>query len=1218
MLYVLLAELLTIGLAGHHQYHVHPDNTQCKKPPCHTLKNFANNSHEYFESNTTLLFGQGEYYLGKYNFIIESVSNISLIGTMSTLPVSIIHCSFDHHMHFYNVTNLLIKNLKLNGCGSLVSKYSDYVSYYGTWAAMHFHYCTNMDIINASIFNSVGYGIFASNIMGENGLKNTTITVGCNQQTKQPWCSYGLYCHYDDENNSDDSDDEHGSGNYNNEHDNGTYEDDHDGGMKQGFITIDNITLTNSNSLLCSCDAQKPVIKVVLDHFSTFITFKNSHFTNLDAGYNININIASSSDVIISFNGCSFAANKVTKDLIYIRYGVPYSRSNSGSNSIPRHHFMLNEVEFYANYGNLHASSASLLYFRIYSFLAVDYRLSISFNNIAFWENKQTLIQVVAGAISKNCSLNMISIMGYFIARENNYYYSAFQNLISLRCGKIHFSGTTKFISNIGNGAVISLSYSTLAFSQFVMFKRNSGKQLIHIDFLSHDEHQYLILSGSAYLTISFNIISDQIIDVPSDYNHPFPYCLFQYNSPVHNKYEDFQINIKLNFKSKYRLDSLHGKSISFSIQKLTSHCKWVSNAAFQNSTPSEVNNAIINLSEYPLSRLGDHSSVCYCPPSSPYNCSVDQLGPVYPGNNLTVDLCLPYFDFEKVAAMYVETYNEHLPKSACKIYEHDSMRQNFYWNQSRTVHFPIASDNPTVCELFLTAQPDLFTYYDAFYVNLLPCPLGFSLQHGICNCDSDLREYVDGCIINDQTVRRLPNIYILGNSLINSTSLYEIAMDCPTDYCLPGTARINLKDADTQCQPNRTDFLCSQCTEGYSVVFGSNQCKRCSNLHLLFIIYFVFTGLFLTAFLFILNFSVTSGTVNGLVLYVNMAWITSPLLHLRERLVTILHSYIYIANLGPPFEMCFYNGMGMYAKIWIQLAYPIYLILLASAIIVGSRYSNKLYRLTFSRALPVLATLFTLTYTSILQAIAIAPLYTTIITIPTHSSRHVWLLDPTIPLLGWKFSLLIGVCFLLFLFLLMFNAILLFTKPLMRFRIIHRFKPLIDAFQGPFKSQCYYWVGIQLLIRNTILVLTVIRSSLSVTVCCTLVFTLTITQGYIQPYKSKLINIQELIILCNFAILCLLLMFDGNKMMNVYTANVMVGVSFLHCLIILAYHIFAFIVTAHCARLTKSMAAVCIRVFRKCYRKRQRDIKHESFTMKIPEVQYNFANFREPLIGED
>ena len=171
--------------------------------------------------------------------------------------------------------------------------------------------------------------------------------------------------------------------------------------------------------------------------------------------------------------------------------------------------------------------------------------------------------------------------------------------------------------------------------------------------------------------------------------------------------------------------------------------------------------------------------------------------------------------------------------------------------------------------------------------------------------------------------------------------------------------------------------------------MFGSNQCKRCSNVHLLFIIYFSFTSLFLTVLLFILNLTVTLGTIIGLTLHVNMVCINSPLSHLQGQLVTVLYLHIYTANLGPSFQiMCFYNGTNMYTKMWMQLTYPIYLIIITTTFILGSCYSRKLYQLTHNRALPALdiVTLFLLTYTSILQAIASAPLYTTIITISSHS----------------------------------------------------------------------------------------------------------------------------------------------------------------------------------------------------------------------------------------
>ena len=1180
----LLAGLLTIGLAAHNRYHVHPDDIPCLQPPCHTLEYFTNNSDEYFVSDTTLLFGQGEYDHTLNHFTIQNVTNFSLIGTPNTndptSPVSVIICLSDHRIYFYNVTNLLIKHFKFEECGGLEPSFSEHKSSGHYWAAMFFHYCSNVTISNAHIYNPVGYGILTRNVMGNNRIVNVTIVMGRQNGFDGTCYSDGAYLWYE------------------NVH----------GDIDEITFSIDNIILKDDcESYVCDPIYSTHMLKIVLKYSTVTINITNSHFTKWNGSKNIELNIDSLSPAMIYFYKCKFISNIITGDLIDFRYDHA-SCICAPSKLYMKVNVIFDEVIF------LHTEH--LEKFKVYGpalvkfSFCLNHKIHIRFNNVKFYNNMLPILKVTMDnkLLAQKESSVLITTVGYFIviSNHNPIYESA---LITLTNVQIHFNGITKFIDNSA-AEIIHLSFSILRFSNTTMFCEHQCMQIISLNC----KLCYFEMSESANVTLSNNAVFEQIIGVPTRTNHPYPYCLFQYYSSINSTYKEFQINLINNEQHQGHTESIHD-----TIHQLTSDCKWATGTAFQNITPKIVNKEIISLgiinNQY---QLGDHTMVCYCPPSSHYNCSVDQLGPVYPGENLTVDLCLPYNE-EEFGVMYVETYNNNLPNSSCKIYNYNSMKHIFQTNQSKVVNFPIASEQPTVCELFLTAQPNLFTFYNVFYVHLLPCPLGFTLQHGICDCDPDLRKYIDECMISSETVRRLSNVYISGIESGNTAGKYMISGDCPIHYCLPSVARINLHHPDAQCQPHRTGLLCSQCTGGYSVVFGSNQCKRCSNLHLLFIIYFAFSGFFLAVLLFILNLTVTLGTINGFTLHVNMIWINSPLLHLQSRLVTVLYSYIYTANLGPSFEICFYNGMNMFTKIWIQLTYSIYLILIATTFIIGSRYSSKLYRLTFNRALPVLATLFMLTYTSILQAISSAPLYTTIITIPSHSSKNLWLLDPTIPLFGWKFLLLISVCLLLFLFLLMVNALLLFTKPLMRFKVVHRFKPIIDAFQGPFKYQYYYWIGIQMLIRNVTVLFSVLSHNvLSITLNCIIIVIMAIIQGYIQPYKNKLINIQELLLLCNFSIMCILLIFNGNETMNIITVNVMVGLSFLNFLIILVYHVFTFVITIHCTRLTKIVTIVWNCVFESCFSRRQREIHNERFTMEIPKSQYNFANFQEPLIGEN
>jgi len=106
-------------------------------------------------------------------------------------------------------------------------------------------------------------------------------------------------------------------------------------------------------------------------------------------------------------------------------------------------------------------------------------------------------------------------------------------------------------------------------------------------------------------------------------------------------------------------------------------------------------------------------------------------------------------------------------------------------------------------------------------------------------------------------------------------------------------------------------------------------------------------------------------GNINPFLLSVSIISInTSTILPTNK---PVMLTFISLANLDLGFEICFYNGMDEYAKRWLQLAFPAYLIFIAIFIIITSRYSTRIQRLTARRALPILATLFLLSYTKVL-----------------------------------------------------------------------------------------------------------------------------------------------------------------------------------------------------------------------------------------------------------
>jgi len=1160
----IITVILITGVTTDKVHYVLPSNKLCISLPCRELQYFIDNSKLYFISNTKFFFTEGTYYHVKLNFIVQNIANISFIGmsvTNISSPASIISCLPEHSIKFYNVQSITINNLMFKGCGNIETMpYSSAIvlpNEYQTnyWASIFLIACINVKISNVQVDNPIGYGIVCSNMIGNNILKNITIIMRRKilYNLLLNTCSNGINVIY--------------------------Y------GNKEGpasHVTISSVVLIQKNLDFNQCYGNGMIaISLKQVKFSVFLTISHSVFYQLN-GNIVKITVASFANNSIHFNKCRFinatVLHSIPKPYAYI-IDVSYKFICDTRVTIIFSHcnFM---------YTNLHNSddASVILHFELvekHKYCLPQYdNMLIYFNNMTFYQNAITLLQVwsaLPNFVNKSTVMTIIATGNFIVQGNNNH-----NKLILLHYTKFYFTGISIFSKNIHSDIIYSHS-SKLIFSNYTLFYRNEYcSQLISLT----GKWQYILLNDHAKLKITSNKVYNEVITVAKTYNHPFRHCLFQFNSTTQNNFNNFIISISANFE-----EGVNSKRNNSTLNELSSHCKWINETAkaFQSVDNSALYNKIITYE----GKLGTHTTICYCQQFPHYNCSVDELGPIYPGQTLTIDFCLPYNN-ENIGLLYAETYNDNLPITACKVTDQDNIKHSFIGNQSKSINFTIASNSQTRCELFLTAQPNLYTHYDAFYIKLLPCPLGFAFQNGVCDCDPLLNLYTEKCIIHDQTVKRLPNHWITGNTSNNSTK-YLVSASCPSEYC-SHDLMVNVHRPDTQCQQHRTGPLCSHCTDDYSEVFGSSKCKKCTNAHLVFILLILFNGILLVVILFISNLTVTTGTINGIILYVNIIEMNNHYFNSQDKLVSPLVLYLIITNLGSCFEMCFYNGMDIYVKKWMQLFYPTYLAFIAIIFIIASRYSGRLYRLTHNRSLPVLATLFMLSYTGILKIISSVFLYTTIISLPSNIPHIVWSLYPNIPL--WKLLFLIIVCVVLFMFLLMFNVILLFTKPLMRFKIIHQFKPMIDAFQGPFKHHCYYWIGLQLLLRNVLFLLSALVKDLGIDIGCIIIVVISIIHSYIQPYKSKVINFQEVLLLFNYTILCIF-SFSGSELQGVIILNILVGISLVHFLSIVVYHMFAFI----------------------CHTKLCNNVKWcnkvRSVTNNV-ELQELAVNFQEPLLGQD
>ena len=93
-------------------------------------------------------------------------------------------------------------------------------------------------------------------------------------------------------------------------------------------------------------------------------------------------------------------------------------------------------------------------------------------------------------------------------------------------------------------------------------------------------------------------------------------------------------------------------------------------------------------------------------------------------------------------------------------------------------VNFTIVSEAADVCELFITTTVNYNYISEAFYVQLLSCPTGFTLQNGVCKCDPIFSTYTVECYIDDSAIKHSANTWITAHTQINNTK-YLIS-DCP------------------------------------------------------------------------------------------------------------------------------------------------------------------------------------------------------------------------------------------------------------------------------------------------------------------------------------------------------------------------------------------------------------------------------------------------------
>ena len=159
--------------------------------------------------------------------------------------------------------------------------------------------------------------------------------------------------------------------------------------------------------------------------------------------------------------------------------------------------------------------------------------------------------------------------------------------------------------------------------------------------------------------------------------------------------------------------------------------------------------------------------------------------------------------------------------------------------------------------------------------------------------------------------------------------------------------------------------------------------------------------GIGLVALLITLNLTVSVGTINGLLFFVNVVKIYESVFFAKNESKLLEYVFAWL-NFDLGMTTCFFEGLDACQKVGLQFAFPLYLLFLVLLIVgvcrcgewVGLRslpwvvgLSDKAARLMGSKIIPVLATLILFSYTKLVRAIILISLKADIQVFQSHLS---------------------------------------------------------------------------------------------------------------------------------------------------------------------------------------------------------------------------------------
>ena len=994
----------------------------------------TSNSSRYLKSYTKICFPLGTFNLST-KLIINNVTNISIIGTDSVKPTSI-KCFNNSFLAISNSKFVEIQNFKLETCGANAQQYME------AYTALLLQNVRSVSIYNIVFKNSYGHSIIGINLMGSSVFQQVTVFY-INDSRVSYVRMGGIILMFTDE--------------ITNHSNNGI----------QQNILIESCQLYYMNNIWARNQQYRKLKKSLRalafsfnfyqQKYSVIIKMLNINVTNVNAQYGPLVFILHNSNNTnnVSFLNSTFSSNNIsTSSIIEI---------NEDTEVLCRSCRLISVFESINN--TFTYNKAKLVYYITQTSHPHQMMIHIRTILTVFAHNQVENTFWKLRSVSSSSYPIMINV----IIKQCTFIFNKNFVLEFYNAGNVMLLDKNLFANNSVNikepKALIKCKETVLTFEGYNEFSCNTAYWILELS-------TYAILRERTIINITQNIavtlknMKDETSTlIHFGDNNKYHLCMFQFYSLQKLQRKVIYKSITDWFSVLFN-DNKNYSSLIYGAQ--LNSCFWLNGMInFGNLTTGEVMRSVLHFNNNTSEQIVRRKicTLCYCDNGISEDCIKDHFGSIYPGQNIPINL--------KQIPPYSNTSIYSIAQPLKQLHGIDQCTvkpDQLNWLQSinkncMSISYKVYSKllHQRCYVAFKTTYPDDSLYI--YYIDInRKCPMGFKLIDESCECHTKLKATFPSiaCDINTQTFNHFGESWI-GLSAQGNVIYVKV---CAPTVCKIEPSSMHLNSSNSQCNFNRGGIACGQCPSELSAVFGSLRCKRCSNQWLFLIPAFMVAGLLVIILLFALNITVVDGKINGFIFYVNVIIVNIHGLFSSPSALTKVMS---LMNLDLGIETCFYHRMTEYDKTWLEFVFPSYLLLIVATLALASRYCSTVERLTRRRVIPVIATIFLLTYSKLLLVAAkVLFSYTTVYSLSDNTKTGIWMWDTSIPLFGIKISILfIATVILVLVVLLPINFFLLFTKLVLRIRFLAKYlKPYLDAFQAPFKDSCRYFPGLELVIR--------------------------------------------------------------------------------------------------------------------------------------------------------